>query len=101
MAYPKEWVIVSSFSFDRRDFERVVRQAADEAVRQRANALQGLVDALGRTHEGRPVDEVKVALRTGWQSATGDGDITDPELAEWATYISQGRNIHIQYDGLN
>lgn len=90
---------MSSFKFNPRDLERAVLQAADGAVRQKANDLQGVVDRLGRTHQGRPVDEVKVALRTAWRSATGDGDITDPRLTQWATYISEGRRIKIRYDG--
>lgn len=92
---------MSSFSFNPDDLERVVRQAADGAVRQKANDLQAVVDNLGRTHQGRPVDEVKVALRGAWQNATGDGDITDPELTDWATYISEGRHIEIRYDGIS
>lgn len=91
---------MSSFSFNPRDLERAILQAADGAVRQKANDLQAVVDNLGRTHQGRPIDEVKVALRNAWQTATGDGDITDPELTQWATYISEGRSIRIQYDGV-
>lgn len=91
---------MSSFKFNPRALERAVLQAADGAVRRKADNLQTVVDNLERTHQGRPVDEVKVALRTAWRSATGDGDITDPELTQWATHISEGRHINVRYDGL-
>ena len=91
---------MAKFKFDSRKLEQAVMEAADGAVRARANQLQQLVDSLGASHRGRPVDDVKVALRSGWQAATGDGDITDPELTQWATHIANGRPIHIQYDGL-
>ena len=91
---------MSKFSFDARAVERAVMELAEPAVRKIADDLQRLVDDLAASHAGRPVDEVKVALRSRWQQSTPDGDITDPELTEWATAISEGRAPRVQYDGL-
>ncbi len=72
---------------DQRALDRVVKDAMREAQRQ----LQRTFDELGRRYQGRPVAEVKVALKAAL--ARGGGNATDPELTEWATAISEGTRI--------
>ncbi|NTW38520.1 MAG: hypothetical protein HGA44_01325 [Cellulomonadaceae bacterium] len=48
-------------------------------------------DDLGRRYRGRPVPEVKVALRGALRR--GGGDAGEPELTEWAKAISEGTRI--------
>jgi len=73
---------------------------ADSAVRARADELQKLVNRVASTHRGRPVSEIKSALRAGWRRVTRDGDLTDPELTRLATAIHDGTRVNIRYDGL-
>ena len=83
---------MASSKFDSKKFDKAVRNAANEAVQARADDLQKLVGRLSSTHKGRPVNEVKTALQSGWRQVTRDGSITDPELTTWATAISPGNS---------
>jgi hypothetical protein len=67
---------VSTFEFNEDGFERAVQAAAQPKVK------------------GRPVAVVKPALRRAWER---DGrTITDPELTEYAAYISEGTPIRFE-----
>jgi hypothetical protein len=82
--------------FDDRAFERAIKDAADKAVEQRAAELQRIFDSLHRTCSGKPVEEVKRALRQRWRSLGDGADITDPELTEYATLIAEGTKIKMR-----
>ena len=82
------------FNFDADALQRVVKQAANDGVRKIAADYQLLLDGLASSHAGRPLDEVKDALRAGWQQR--GGDLTDPELTQYAEYIKEGRKIEIR-----
>ena len=70
-----------------RDLERQVKQDATRHYQQ-------MFDRLSRQHRGKPVDEVKRALGRAW--AADGGTITDPELTDWATAISEGTHIRFK-----
>jgi len=77
----------AQFKFDQGAIDRTVQDAMRGAKRD----LQRSFDDLGRRYRGRPVNEVKAALRDvlrreGW-------NVSEPELTEWATTISEGTRI--------
>ena len=75
------------FEFDQGAIDRLARDVTREAQRD----LQRMFDDLGRRYKGSPVLTVKAALRDAVRR--GGGDITEPELTEWAPHISQGTQI--------
>jgi inorganic triphosphatase YgiF len=82
---------MSDFKFD----QRAIDQLAKELVKDEAKKLQKMMDDLLRRHKGHPVAEVKSALVREWEKRDG-GKVTDPELTEWATHISEGTRIKIE-----
>lgn len=72
----------------------------DELGRLAFEAVQRqLQPALDRVHEqyaGRPVDEIKPVLAQEWAANTEGGSITDPELTQYATVISEGHRIVLE-----
>jgi hypothetical protein len=86
----------SNFRFDRNAINRL----ANDLVAEQARKAQQMFDRLAQTHSGRPLAEVKQAVRHGWRSL-GDGwDIDDPELTEYATVISEGGTVQVRSGGL-
>jgi TRAP-type C4-dicarboxylate transport system substrate-binding protein len=81
---------MSDFKFD----QRAIDKLAKEAVKNEAKRLQKMMDDLLRRYQGRPVSEVKSALAREWKK--DGGKVTDPELTEWATEISEGRRITVK-----
>lgn len=81
----------SGFTFDSKGFEKEVQNAAREGVRDVATQYERMFTSLRRRYAGRPVDEIKPALRREWRRI--GGSITDPDLTEYATLISEGHRI--------
>lgn len=83
---------MSGFKFEKRALERV----ADDALRRRAAEMQRALDAVHRTHAGKPVAEVEPALRSACRRAemTPDGS----QLRQWADAISAGTRIVFKPD---
>jgi hypothetical protein len=81
---------MAQFDFGR-DFQREVERAVQGAIKDAAAEYQKMFDALLRTHSGRSVSEIKPVLRRNWQRL--GGDITDPELTQYAQHISNGTSI--------
>lgn len=77
----------SKFKINRRSLDRLVDQKVDEVAREYQQALASLALEL----KGRPVEEVKPLLRARVRDL--GGEITDPELTNIATAISQGTEI--------
>ena len=48
-------------------------------------------DRLHAQYAGRPVEEIKPALKAAWEK--DGGSITDPELTEYSQMISDGTKI--------
>ena len=83
----------SGFSLGR-DFEREIMKAAQSGLREVANDYQKMFDSLGRQYSGRPVEAIKPALRREWSKI--GGSISDPELTDYATLISEGTHIEMK-----
>lgn len=88
--------------FDGDAIKKAMKKQVDAAMRDRQQSLQQVVDGLARSHKGRPVDEIKPVLAKRWRDALdGSGSISEPQLSEWAQYLSDGRKIQFKYDGTN
>ncbi|ACV06401.1 hypothetical protein I6I18_04650 [Kytococcus sedentarius] len=76
------------------NFERDLNRMVQGTVKDIASDYQKMFDSLLRRYEGRPVSEIKPVLRREW-SRIG-GSISDPELTDYATLISEGTRIQMK-----
>ncbi len=72
-------------------WEKKFKEEIAETVRKDTEAF---FDSFARRYRGRPVVEIKPALQREWRQKM-DGSITDPDLTEYATAISEGTRIRI------
>ena len=75
-------------------WEKELEKAVRPALKDIASDYQKMFDSLLRRYKGRPVSEIKPVLRREW-SRVG-GSISEPELTEYATHISEGTRIKMQ-----
>ncbi|GAB78778.1 hypothetical protein SAMN05421595_2431 [Austwickia chelonae] len=75
------------------DWERELKKLVSGAVQEIADDYQSMFDRLGRQYQGRPVAEVKAALRREWKRL--GGIISERELNEYAQLISDGTRIQM------
>jgi hypothetical protein len=83
-------------TFSQPNFRQAVERVANEGMREYATRMQRLLDQLGRTSAGKPVEEVKVALQAAWRRAF-EKTITDPHLTAWAQGLADGRRIVVRH----
>lgn len=76
------------------DLERQLNKAVQGALGDVAADYQRMLDSLGRRYKGRPVSSIKPVLQREWKRV--GGSISDPELTEYATLISNGTKIKMQ-----
>lgn len=79
------------FEFDQKAFEREIRKDVEGHVRDVSRDMSREFDLLHAQYAGRPIAEIKPALKRAWEK--GGGSITDPELTEYAQMISDGTKI--------
>lgn len=79
------------FEFDQKAFEREIRKDVEAHVRDVSRDMSREFDRLHAQYAGRPIAEIKPALKRAWEK--GGGSITDPELTEYAQMISDGTKI--------
>jgi hypothetical protein len=70
------------------------RDLQREITRQLNPQLQKMFDAVYERCAGQPVSDVKAVLEREFERRIG-GSITDPELTEYATAISSGRQLRV------
>ena len=75
-------------------WEKELEKAVKPALKDIASDYQKMFDSLLRRYKGRPVSEIKPVLRREW--ARVGGSISDPELTEYATHISEGTRIQMR-----
>lgn len=75
-------------------WEKELERAIKPAIKNIASDYQKMFDSLSRRYKGRPVSEIKPALRREW-SRIG-GSISEPELTDYATRISEGTRIQMR-----
>lgn len=85
--------MATSFSLGK-DFERELMKAAQSGLRELANDYQSMFDSLGRQYRNQPVEIIKPALRREWNRM--GGSISDAELTDYATLISEGTHIEMR-----
>jgi len=78
----------SHFKFNERAIEQLVNERVNEVAQQYEQALAQLSVDL----KGRSVEDIKPLLRARWHDL--GGDLTDPELTDIATTISEGVKIN-------
>jgi hypothetical protein len=82
------------FQFDRRGLEKAVQAAARKAVEDKAEEMERTLDAVFRSHAGKPVDQVMPRLRAAARSA--GWKFTAADLRVYADAISQGKRIAVR-----
>lgn len=75
-------------------WEKALEKAVQPALKDSASGYQKMFDTLLRRYKGRPVSEIKPVLRREW-SRIG-GSISDPELTDYATLVSEGTRIQMR-----
>lgn len=75
-------------------FEDEFRKIAQDAVKEAADDTQRMFDSLVRRYKGRSVSEIKPVLRREW--ARRDGTMSESELTDYATLISEGTRIQMR-----
>ncbi|MCP9947245.1 hypothetical protein [Actinomadura madurae] len=76
--------------FDERGIERAIAAEIDDLARRYENAVRSMAVEL----RGWTAEEIKPLVRARW--ADLGGEITDPELTEIASAISEGAEIHFR-----
>lgn len=79
------------FEFDEKAFERAIRKDVEAHVRDVSREMTREFDRLHAQFAGRPVAEIKPALKRVWEK--GGGSITEPELTEYARMIGDGTKV--------
>ena len=69
-----------------RDFEKQVTRAVEPALKEIAGKIQKVLDSMAARYNGRPVDEIKPALKH--ELAQFSDSMPDAELTRYATAIS-------------
>jgi hypothetical protein len=80
--------MASGFQFDAKKFER-------ELMKDVRKETQKFFDDFARRYRGKPVGDVKRALSREWKSKM-DGTMSDKELTEYATAISEGAKFQVR-----
>jgi len=70
----------------------------DMAIKAMSERYQPLLDKLVEEFAGRPVEEIKPVLARRWADGNPGASITDPELANVAQAISEGKRV-VMTDG--
>ena len=81
--------MASDFKFNKNAIDQIAR----DAVKQYARDTQPLLDRLAVSEKGKPVDEVKRALKREWERPGTGRTISDPELTQWAETLASGNRI--------
>ncbi len=80
------------------EIENAMRTAVQQGYEESAREFKQLIAGLERTHAGKPVDEVKGAVRTAFRRA--DITASESEITDYATAISGGTKIEIKVEPL-
>ncbi len=76
------------------NFERDLKKQVQSAVNDVTADYQRIFDDVGRRYKGRPVSQIKPALKRAVEAR--GGKFTDPELTRYAEHIAKGTPIKMQ-----
>lgn len=79
--------------------EAEMRRIAEEAIVWVAAEQTEDLDRLHQQYAGQPIEVIRPALQQLF--ASYDGNITEPELSEWAQMISDGVRIEMKPESIN
>jgi len=89
----------NSFQFDEREFKHFIESEAQAAINDRAAQRTQELEAFRQQHSGRPLEEIKPALKRLFEN--DGGSITEPELSDWAQLISEGIRIEMKPEAID
>jgi hypothetical protein len=72
---------------------------ADQILAQMVSNVAAAVDAISGEYAGRSINEIRPALAARWAAANKGASITEPDLTNVATLISQGKRVWVESDG--
>lgn len=72
---------------------------ADRIIAQMVANVAAALDEISRDYAGKPVEEVRPALAMRWAAANDGASITEPDLTNVASLISQGKRVWVEPDG--
>lgn len=81
------------FDFDEKALMREIAKQAQPAVNEIAARMTRELEALRVEFEGRPAGDIKPGIKRVFSK--DGGNISDPELSEYAQLISEGAKIRI------
>ena len=87
------------FDFDENALRREIAEQAQSAVNEIAARITRDLEALRVQFEGSPPEEIKPGIKRVFSK--DGGNISDPELSEYAQLISEGTEIRIEPDLLH
>lgn len=82
------------FQFDQKAFERSIQKEAEKHVQELAREMTQEFDSLFDNYAGKPVSDIKPALKRSWEKS--GGSISEPELTDYAQLISDGTRISFE-----
>ncbi len=74
--------------------ERAIKKAVHDGVAGMTKEYERMFERLSRQYKGKPDSLIKPVLRLEWRKIAG-GDITDPELSQYAEAICNGTRIKL------
>ena len=74
------------------NFERNLRRQVEKTA---GPHYQQMFDRLSRQYRGKPIDQVKRAVKKAWEA--DGGKITEPDLTQWAEAIASGTRIKVRF----
>jgi len=84
---------MSGFNFNANEFKRQIEREFQHAADDFGRTLERDLNALSRSQVGKPLADVKNTVQRVFRK--NDGNITDPELTEYATAIQAGQQIKV------
>ena len=72
---------------------------AKQILAQMVANVTKAMDEISKDYSGRPVEEVRPALAARWAAANDGAKITEPDLTNVATLISQGKRVWVTPGG--
>lgn len=84
--------------FNEEDVNKAIMEAAESGVRDMADEMNRDFAEMARRLKGRPLDVIKAELVRYY--GTRDGEISEPEVTEYAEILQEGGSITFEYGGL-
>lgn len=84
---------MANFEFNERALQKLAKEGVEKNV---LPAVQRALDDVFRSHNGKPVADIKPVLKRRWARIGQGYKLTDPDLTAYAEAISEGRRIRVR-----